>query len=339
MHEDPLVGFGRLPPPFRWAGSPGFSSDYKALAFINGKALAQLLNLGFDRCNGLFVIQVAEDVANPTRQLTAFGFLEATGGYRRRTDPQTGSDERRTRIVRHAVLVHRDVGPAQSGIRIFTGNVLLDQGQQEQVVLSTAGYHIEAALDEYFRHGLGVLQDLLLVFLEFRLQRFLEADRLSRNHMLQRAALGAGEHGRVEFLFDLFVGTGEDHAATGTTQGLVGRGSDHVRNGNRVGTDAGRHQTRHLGHIHKQVGTYFVDNSPEAGKVQSPAAGRPAGHEHLRLVPHREALYFVIVDQALVVDAILHGIVELAGRADLGAVGQMTAMGQAHAQDGVTCIE
>src|SRR5690606_14673450 len=142
MHEDPLVGFGRLPPPFRWAGSPGFSSDYKALAFINGKALAQLLNLGFDRCNGLFVIQVAEDVANPTRQLTALGFLEATGGYRRRTDPQTGSDERRTRIVRHAVLVHRDVGPAQSGIRIFTGNVLLDQGQQEQVVLSTAGYHI-----------------------------------------------------------------------------------------------------------------------------------------------------------------------------------------------------
>src|SRR5690606_41067567 len=71
---------------------------------------------------------------------------------------------------------------------LFRSDVLLDQREQEQVVLGAAGDHVEAALDEHLSHGLGVLDDLLLVFLEFRLQGFLEAEdrkstRLNSSHV------------------------------------------------------------------------------------------------------------------------------------------------------------
>src|SRR3546814_6461851 len=45
--------------------------------------------------------------------------------------------------------------------------------------------------------------------------------------------------------------------------------------------------------------------------------------DHLRLVLDGQALDFVIVDQALVVDAVLHGVIQLAGGGNAGAVGEV----------------
>ncbi|MNH16317.1 hypothetical protein D3C79_759540 [compost metagenome] len=54
----------------------------------------------------------------------------------------------------------------------------------------------------------------------------------------------------------------------------------------------------------------------------------------------RQALDFVVVDQAGVgVDAVLHSVVQLARGRHLGAVGQVAAVGQAHAEDGVTGLQ
>jgi hypothetical protein len=50
----------------------------------------------------------------------------------------------------------------------------------------------------------------------------------------------------------------------------------------------------------------------------------------------RQALDFVVVDQAVGVDAVLDGVVQLAGGAYRSTVGQVATVGQAHAQDGVT---
>src|SRR3990167_4293230 len=49
----------------------------------------------------------------------------------------------------------------------------------------------ETTFDEHFGHGLGVFHHLLLVGLELRLQRFLEADRFGGDHVLQWATLGS----------------------------------------------------------------------------------------------------------------------------------------------------
>jgi hypothetical protein len=103
--------------------------------------------------------------------------------------------------------------PAQGGVGVLAGDALADQAEQEQVVVGAAGDHVETALHEHLGHGPGVVDDLLLVSLEARLQRFLEAHRLGRDHMHQRPALPAREHRRVEFLFEVRVALGQDQAA------------------------------------------------------------------------------------------------------------------------------
>ncbi|MCY1530662.1 hypothetical protein D9M68_658580 [compost metagenome] len=53
-----------------------------------------------------------------------------------------------------------------------------------------------------------------------------------------------------------------------------------------------------------------------------------------------QALDFVVVDQAGGgIQAVLHGVVQLAGGRHLGAVGQVAAVGQAHAEDGVAGVQ
>src|SRR5690606_12741123 len=262
--------------------------------------------------------------------------LEAASGDGRGTDAQAGGDEGRARVVRYGVLVHGDEGAAQGSVRILAGDVLLDQGQQEQVVPGAAGNHVEAAFDEYLGHGLGVLHHLLLVGLELRLQGFLEAHGLGGDHVHQRAALAAREYGGVQLLLDLFVGLGQDQAAARAAQGLVGGGGDHVGVGQRVRVHASGNQAGDVGHVDEQVGAYLVGDGAEAREVQDLGVGGEAGDDHLRLVLNGQALDFVVVDQAGGgVQAVLHGLVDLAGEVHGSAVGQVAAVGQAHAEDGV----
>ena len=204
------------------------------------------------------------------------------------------------------------------------------------MVVGAAGDDVEATLDEHAGHGLGVLDHLLLVGLELGLQGFLEAHRLAGDDVHQRAALGTGEDRRVELLLDGFVGLGQDQAATRTAQGLVGSAGDHVGEGDRVGVDPGGDQAGEVGHVDEQVGTHGIGDGAEAGEVQHLGVGGVAGDDDLGLVFLGQALDLGVVDQALLVDAVLHGVVQLAGRGHGGAVGQVTAVSQAHAEDGVT---
>src|SRR5690606_1653298 len=119
-------------------------------------------HLGFDRVRRT-VFQCVQHVTDPASQLGGFGFFEATAGDGRGTDTHTRGDERRTRVVRNGGFVDGDVGAAQSGGSVFTGVLLADQVDQEQVVVSTAGYRVDAALNEGFGHGLSVLNHLRLV--------------------------------------------------------------------------------------------------------------------------------------------------------------------------------
>ena len=67
--------------------------------------------------------------------------------------------------------------------------------------------------------------------------------------------------------------------------------------------------------------------------------GREAGDDHLRLALDGQRLERVVVDHAVVGDAVLHGVEDLAGEVDLGAVREVAAVGQAHAQDGVVRLQ
>jgi hypothetical protein len=131
--------------------------------------------------------------------------------------------------------------------------------------------------------GPGVVDHLLGVGLERRLQRLAEGDRLGGDDVLQRTALQAGEHRRIDLLDDRFV-IGQHHAAARAAQGLVGGGGDHVGVRDRAGEHAAGHQAREVGHVDHQIGADRVGDLAEAGEVDLAAVGAAAGDDQLGLV-------------------------------------------------------
>ena len=105
--------------------------------------------------------------------------------------------------------------------------------------------------------SLAVEHHLMLVSLELGLQSLAEANGLTRDDMLQRAALNAGEDGLVDLLGDLLV-VAEDQTAAGAAEGLVGGGGHHVGVGYGAHVQTRRHQAGDVGHIHHQIGTHLV---------------------------------------------------------------------------------
>src|SRR5690606_30178459 len=223
-------------------------------------------HLGFDRVRRT-VFQCVQHITDPASQLGGFGFLEATAGDGRGTDTYTRGDERRTRVVRNGVFVHGDVGAAQSCVSVFTGVFLADQVDQEQVVVSTAGHHVDAALNEGFGHGLSVLNHLRLVGFVFRSHGFFEAHGFGSDDVHQRAALRFREDGEVELFVQLFVFFGQNQTAARTAQGFVSGGGDDVGVRHRAWVHASGDQTGHVGHVDEQVSAYFVGDFAEFGPV------------------------------------------------------------------------
>ena len=120
----------------------------------------------------------------------------------------------------------------------------------------------------------------------------------------------------------------------------MGGGGDDVGERHRVRVQTGRHQTGDVRHVDKQVGTHGIGDVTEALPVDDARIGRETGDDHLRLVLARQRLNLVVVDLAgLQDDAVLHRVVDLAREVDLGAVGQVTTVSEAHAQHGVVRLE
>ncbi|MNN18095.1 hypothetical protein D3C81_1313000 [compost metagenome] len=130
--------------------------------------------------------------------------------------------------------------------------------------------------------------------------------------MHQRPALPAREHRRVELLLQLRVGLGQDQAATWPAQGLVSGGGDDIGVWQRIGVQACRNQAGDMGHVDEQVGADLVGDLAETWKIQGLGVGRETRHDHLRLMLDGQALHLVVIDQAVGVDAVLHGVVQLA---------------------------
>ena len=113
-------------------------------------------------------------------------------------------------------------------------------------------------------------------------------------------------------------------------------GGDHVCERHRVGVQTGRNQAGDVGHVDEQQRPDLVSDGAETREVQHARIGRETGDDHLRLMLDGQAFDFVVIDQAVFVDAVLHGVVKLARGRHLGAVSQVAAMGQAHAEDAVS---
>ena len=122
-----------------------------------------------------------------------------------------------------------------------------------------------------------------------------QGDGLGGDHVLERAALLAGEDRRVDLLGVLLAA--DDHPRAGTADRLVGRRRDDVGVGHGVRVDAGGDEAGEVGHVDHEEGADVVGDRPEALEVLDPRVGRPAGEEELRPALEGDPLDLVHVDQ------------------------------------------
>ena len=155
--------------------------------------------------------------------------LEAAGRQRRRADAQAARDHRRARVERDRVAVDRDAdrragGPRPAGRRCSDSR--RSTSTRCTSVPPVRTFTPSPACEQLLGDGLGAVDRALLALAERVRRGDLQRDRLARDHVLERAALLAGEHGRVDLLRVLLAA--EDHAAAAAADRLVDRRRDDV---------------------------------------------------------------------------------------------------------------
>ena len=188
------------------------------------------------------------------------------------------------------------------------------------------------------RQRRGVQNDLVLVGLEFVAQILLEADSLGGDDVHKRAALRAGEDAGVDLLPKLL--RAEDQRAARASEGLVCGGGDHMGIGHGAGMLPGGDKARNMRHVDHEIRADGIGDFAHALKVDQARISAGARDDELRFLLLCAPLYHIVVDHlGLRADAVEGGVEVLAGDGCFGAVGQMSAVAEIHAQDGVARLE
>ena len=96
------------------------------------------------------------------------------------------------------------------------------------------------------------------------------------------------------------------------------------------------HEAGDVGHVHEEFCAHLVGDFAEALEVDDARVGGSAGHDDLRMAFHGLLLHLIVIDAAgFLRDAVGLHMEETAGEVDRAAVGEMTAVGEIHAEQGV----
>src|SRR5699024_5029138 len=107
-----------------------------------------------------------------------------------------------------------------------------------------------------------------------------------------------------------------------------------------AGVCANGDQAGDVGHVDHEPGADGVGDLAHAGPVDGSRVGGEAADEHGRLVCVGQTLDGVVVDQpGGGVEAVLHGVVLAPGEVGRGAVGEVAAGVEAHAENGVAGLD
>ena len=273
-------------------------------------------------------------VCNAVRDHLHLGCTHAAGGDSRGAQTHAGGHKGAAGLAGDGVLVGGNVHAVQALLQVLAGALLVPQVDEHQVVVGAAGDKLDPALLQGRSQSLCIFYDLAGIFLEFRLQCLSKADSLGCNHVLQRAALRAGEHRRVDALGNNGV-VGQNQAAAGSAQGLVGGGGHHIGVGHGALVLTARHQTGNVRHIHHQVCAVAVGDLGKLFKVDGAGVGRGARHQHLGAYLAHLLFQLGVVDNAICANAVGDEVVVFAGHIHRGTMGQVTALRKVHAHDGI----
>ena len=222
------------------------------------------------------------------------------------------------------------------------------------MVVCAARNHLVALVGHSLGHGCGVFLHLVLVFLILGSESLAEGHCLGRNHMLQRAALNAGEHGGIEqrrhFAHFALLGcltpgivevlAHEDHAAARTAEGLVGCGGDDMRVFQRIVEQSGGNQTGGVSHVDHEDGAYLIGNLTHAGIIPFTRIGARAAHNQLGMCAVGYFGHLVVINEAgVLLHIVTYGIEHKAREINRASVAQVTAVIQVHTHEGVARTE
>ena len=115
----------------------------------------------------------------------------------------------------------------------------------------------------------------------------------------------------------------------------MGGGGYEVAEWHRVRIFATGNQAGIVRHIDKEVCTDFIGDFTEFCPVDLQRVGRCTGHNHFRFMFKSQAFYFGIIENFVFIQTISNGVVEFAGDVNACTVGQVAAVCQRHAQNGV----
>ncbi len=288
--------------------------------------------------NGV-VFAIRERTVDPGGDLGHLGFLHATSCDGRCADADTAAEGDLLGVEGDAVFVHGDGGLVEGLAGDFAVEAFRTQINEHEVVVGATADDSVAERGQSSGEGLGVFDDLGGVVFEVRLEAFAEADGLGGDDVHERAALHAWEDLAVDLFGEVFV-VGEDDAATRPTKGLVRGAGDEVGVFHRRRMRTTRDEASDVGHIDEEVSADAFGDLAHLFEVDDAWVGAGTGGDHLRLLTQSDFGEFVIVD-ALVIgtDAVLTELVEAAAEVGGVAVGQMTAVGEVHAENFVAGLE
>ena len=156
--------------------------------------------------------------------------------------------------------------------------------------------------------------------------------------MHERAAL----HHREDRLVDgrRVLSLAQDHAAAWAAQDLVGGEGDDVGVRHGTGDRLARHEADEVGGVHHEDRPDLVSDLAEGGEIDEAGVRRRSSDDHPRLVLQRDRADLVVVDGlGVLAHAVGHDLEPLAGEVDLGSVGEVATVRQAHGQDGLAGLD
>ena len=288
-----------------------------------------------DQGGGAFVRDVVEHLRDQGADLAHFRLLESARSHRRRTQPYAARVQGRIRVERDGILVDRDAGAVERLLRFLTANAFGEHIQQHHVRVRAARHYAEPGIHQALGQGPCVGYHLLLILRKMRLHSLQEAHGLGCHHVNQRTPLYTWENGLIEILGVFLLG--QNDAGARAAQGFVRSGSDDVGVLARIGVQARRHQAGNVRHVYQEDGSYGIGDLPETREVEDSREQALAPAMIIfGLMFVGQPFDFVVVDTfVLFADAVRHYFISLAGEVELVTVGEVTAVRQIEAHDGV----
>jgi hypothetical protein len=135
-------------------------------ALGKGKTAGEVTHLFFHAAEGLWVLDVGQNLVDEVCDLSHFGLFHAPSCHCWGADADSASERDFFGVEGDSVFVDGDTGMIEGLLRLFSIDPFWTEVHQHEMVVGSAGDDPESVFTEAGREGGGVRDDLLCVRLE-----------------------------------------------------------------------------------------------------------------------------------------------------------------------------